>query len=200
MDKDPLDIKRIIVVCTGTKYSEWFVQNMMYMIDRYGIFHIDEFRVIRDEQFETSMNKIQMFNLFRSGWNLYFDLDVVIRDYLDESIFRKNFTVLNSLWRPRFNAPINSSVMSWYGDMSYIYETYIQKKEYHQLKYGPNDDIFLAENFSYELYPSDLCYSYKWDVGHTDNPNYKICLFNQCKDIMEQNNGWWNKYTLPKLI
>lgn len=198
MDKETLDLKRVIVVCTGTKYSEWFVENMMYMVDRFCMFHIDEFCVIREDKFDTSMNKIQMFDLYRTGWNLYFDLDVVIKSVLTESILKRNFTVLNSLWRPMFNAPINSSMMSWYGDMSSIYDKYMSRKEYHQLKYGPNDDIFLADNVEYELYPDDLCYSYKWDVGHTDNPKYKICLFNQCKGIMERNDGWWNRYTLPK--
>ncbi len=197
MDQKTLDLKRVILVCTGTKYSEWFIENIKFMLNRWAQFKVDEFRVIRENRFETSMNKIQIFDKYRDGWNLYFDLDVVIKAPLSLDIFREKFTVLNTLWRPQFNAPINSSVMSWYGDMSSIYDKYVSRKEYHQLKYGPNDDIFLADNVEYELYPDDLAYSYRWDVGYTDNPKYKICLFNQSKDVMETQRGWWNKYILP---
>lgn len=191
-------MKRLILVCTGTKYSEWFVDNMYYMIDKWSNLKFDERVVIREDKFDTSMNKLQMFDLFRDGQNLYFDLDIVIKGPISDLIFQKDFTILRAWWRQSFNIPYNSSIMSWFGDMSHIYNKYMSYKIYYDLKYGPNDDIFIAENIKCKQYPNDICYSYYWDFEKTNNEKFNICLFNQNKDIMEKEDGWWSKYTLPK--
>lgn len=198
MAKSALDLTRVVLVCTGTKYSEWFVENIKYMLQLQATFKIDEFCVVRNERLQGPLNKLQIFDYFVDGRNLYFDLDLVIRDKIDESIFQKDFTLLDAIWRPRYNVPFNSSVMSWTGDHSYIFDTYMANRMYYEMKYGTNDDLYLAEVVPCYTFPRDLCYSYRWDIGHTDNKKYKICLFNQRKELLESEDGWWRKYTLPQ--
>ena len=38
----------IVLVCTGTKYEEWYVENLLYMIEQYGQLQYDNLHVIRD--------------------------------------------------------------------------------------------------------------------------------------------------------
>ena len=61
-----------------------------------------------------------MYDRFRDGENLYFDLDLVIYDKLPDLI-RKDFTLLDDTWwRERAHTPLNSSIVSW-TDVSYIW-------------------------------------------------------------------------------
>ena len=70
---------RIICVNTGYKFSEWYVQNLKHMIDTYSGLKYSSFEVIRDNNYEGVFNKLQMFDYFKEGENLYFDLDIVIK-------------------------------------------------------------------------------------------------------------------------
>ena len=65
---------RIIAVNTGVKFGEWYVKNLKHMIDKYSGLEYESFEVIRDEKYEAWFNKLQMFDKFRDGQNLYFDL------------------------------------------------------------------------------------------------------------------------------
>ena len=71
---------RIICVNTGNKFSEWYVKNLKHMIDTYSGLKYHSFEVIRENKFEGVFNKLQMFNNYKDGENLYFDLDIVIKD------------------------------------------------------------------------------------------------------------------------
>jgi len=69
---------RIICVNTGDKFGTWYVDNLKYMIDTYSGLKYDEFVVITSENYKGVFNKLQMFDLYRDGENLYFDLDICI--------------------------------------------------------------------------------------------------------------------------
>jgi len=64
----------IICVCTGQKYSKWYVRNLKHMIDTYSGLKYDMFNVITKDSYTGVFNKLQMFRDFKKGQNLYFDL------------------------------------------------------------------------------------------------------------------------------
>ena len=65
-----------------------------------------------------------MYDKFRDGENLYFDLDVIIYDKLP-NLIRKEFTLLDdSWWREPAHTPLNSSIVSWTGDKSWIWDKF----------------------------------------------------------------------------
>ena len=88
---------RIICCRFGTKFTDWHVKNLKHMIDNYSGISYDNFEVIREENHTGVFNKLQMFDRFRDGENLYFDLDLVIYDKLPDLI-RKDFTLLDDTW------------------------------------------------------------------------------------------------------
>ena len=66
---------RIICVNTGVKFGQWYVDNLKHMIDNYSGLKYDSFEVITEEKYKGVFNKLQMFDKFRDGENLYFDLE-----------------------------------------------------------------------------------------------------------------------------
>ena len=69
---------RVIAVNTCTKYSQWYVNNLKHMIDTYSNLNYNKFEVITKDEYDGVFNKLQMFDMFRDGQNIYFDLDVCI--------------------------------------------------------------------------------------------------------------------------
>ena len=114
---------RIICVNTGDKFGNWYVKNLKHMIDTYSGLKYDEFVVITSENYRGVFNKLQMFDLYRDGENLYFDLDICIYGKVP-NLIRKDPTVLHAWWRDRKHTTFNSSIISWTGDQSYIYNTF----------------------------------------------------------------------------
>jgi len=90
---------RIIAVNTGVKFGEWYVDNLKHMIDKYSGLKYESFEVIRDENYDSWFNKLQMFDRFRDGQNLYFDLDLVIKGPVPD-LLRKDFTFHDSILQP----------------------------------------------------------------------------------------------------
>ena len=86
---------RIICVNSGDKFAPWYVDNLKYMIDTYSNLKYDEFEIITDTLYGGVYDKLQMFDRFREGQNLYFDLDVVIRGDCSQFV-RKNFSVCHT--------------------------------------------------------------------------------------------------------
>ena len=69
----------IICVKTGTKYDQWYVDNLKHMIDTYSCLQYDKFHVITEDHYDGVFNKLLMFEKFTQNNYLYFDLDVVIK-------------------------------------------------------------------------------------------------------------------------
>ena len=85
---------RIICCRFGTKFTDWHVNNLKHMIDNYSGLTYDSFEVIENDIYGNWYNKLQMYDKFRDGENLYFDLDVIIYDKLP-NLIRKEFTLLD---------------------------------------------------------------------------------------------------------
>ncbi len=113
---------RIICCKFGKKFTNWHVNNLKHMLDNYSGLYYTDFEVIEDDLYGNWYNKLQMYDKFRDGENLYFDLDIVIFNKLP-NLIRKNFTLLDdSWWREPAHTPLNSSIVSWTGDVSHIWE------------------------------------------------------------------------------
>jgi len=198
MDKGLLDM-RIICVNTGNKYTEWYVNNLKHMIDTYSELKYDEFCVIREEKHWSVFNKLQMFDLYRDGENLYFDLDVCIKGPV-HNLIRKDLTVLHAWWRDRYHTSLNSSVISWTGDVSYIYKEFMKQPEELEKKYNKGIDQYLEEVFQPKTY-NKICMSMKHKEYEPEPKDFNIVLFNQRHHLMEEGwTGWWNSYFISKTI
>lgn len=65
-------------------------------------------------------NKLWLFSQLKDGRNLYLDLDTVIVGALDDiASYKVGFAILRDFYRPQ---GLQSSVMAWVGDHSYIYD------------------------------------------------------------------------------
>ena len=188
---------RIICVNTGTKFDTWYTRNLKHMIDNYSGLEYDSFEVIEEEKHKGVFNKLQMFDKFRDGENLYFDLDVCIYNKLP-NLIRKDLTVLHAWWRDRAHTSFNSSIISWTGDQSYIYKTFKKDTAMYEKKYNLGIDQMLEENFKVATYDK-VCYSIQQNEYEPRDDNYSIVLFNQKQYLMEAGwSGWWTNYFLSK--
>jgi hypothetical protein len=189
---------RVICVNTGTKYDEWYVDNLKHMVDTYSGLKYDEFAVIRDDVYQDAygtFNKLLMFDYFRDGQNIYFDLDVIIKGDCNWFL-RKDFTLCYSWWKNGrdLEKPLNSSIMSWQGDCSHIHETMVRNKDKYFQEYTRGMDKFIYEKIrGWKLYTTKF-WSYKFNQNEHPLP---VCLFNQRYQEMIKD-GWWQKYFLER--
>jgi hypothetical protein len=187
---------RVIAVRTGTKYSKWYEDNLKHMIDKYSGLEYDEFVIIREDLYDDErgvFNKLQMFDNFKDGQNIYFDLDMLIKGDCNHFL-RKDFTVCHAHWRKPYHTPLNSSIISWQGDASHVTEPFHADREYNLLKYNRGMDQYIYQNVSYNTYTKEDGYvSFQTVTEETEAPVY---LFNQrYKNLLEKN--WYTKYQIP---
>ena len=177
---------RIICVNTGNKFSEWYVDNLKYMIDNFSGLQYEEFVVIRDNEYEGVFNKLLMFDKYKDGQNIYFDLDIIITGDCNNFI-RKDFTLCHAWWRKPFHTPLNSSIMSWFGDYSCIYKEFEKDPNYFMIKYSNGIDQFIYEKFpeTFNQYlRSDKYCSYEFIKEKINVIDYNVYLFNQSYETM----------------
>ena len=188
---------RVIAVRTGDKYSQWYEDNLKYMIDKYSGLEYDEFAVIRDNIYDDEMgvfNKLQMFDRFKDGQNIYFDLDILIKGDCNH-LLRKDFTLCHAHWREANHTPLNSSIVSWHGDASYVTKPFHKSDlDYLMTKYYRGIDQYIYENVEYNTYTKDDGYvSFQTVTEETEAPIY---LFNQrYKELLKED--WYTKYQKP---
>ncbi len=162
------------------------------MIDNYSGLEYDNFEVIENDIYGNWYNKLQMYDKFRDGENLYFDLDMVICGKLP-NLVREKFTLLDDTWwREKAHTPLNSSIVSWTGDVSHIWDTFKQKEEVYLEKYNKGSDEFYYNCIDYDTYDK-MCPSIK-DYLY-EKPDYSIVTLGQMHHLMEKGwSGWYSKY------
>ena len=190
---------RIICVNTGNAFGPWFTKNLKHMIDTYSGLKYDEFCVIDQEKHWAYFNKLQMFDQFRDGENLYFDLDICIKGPVPDLI-RKDLTVVYAWWRDRYHTSLNSSIVSWTGDQSYIYREFLKDTKNLEKKYYRGIDQYLEEVFKPQT-DDNVCSSIKHREYEPEPKDHNIVLFNQRHHLMEPGwKGWWNRYFISNTI
>ena len=187
---------RIICVNTGDKYSQWYTDNLKHMIDTYSNLKYNSFEIIKDIEFGGVYDKLQMFDRFRDDQNLYFDLDILIKDDCNNFI-SKDLTVCHAHWRTegkfyKIN-PINSSIISWYGDRSKIYSFFKNNSKKFMKEYNRGMDEWLWQVYRPKMYSDELYSSIQTEKKETE---VKVCLFNQSYELMKYDK-WWINYFLP---
>lgn len=188
-------LMRIICCRTGDYYTNWHVKNLKHMIDTYSGIKYDKFEVIEKDLYGNWYNKLQMYDMFRDGENLYFDLDMIIYNKLP-NLVRKYFTLLDDTWwREPAHTPLNSSIVSWTGDVSYIWNTFKTDEDFYLKEYDKgSDEFYYHEINTYDTYDK-VCP--KFNMKGPDK-NYSICTLGQSHHIMEKGwTGWWSPYFLP---
>lgn len=181
----------ILYVCTGTKYSTWWVDNLKYMIkNQFNDDEVIDIQGIREGE-GSVYDKLKLFKEFKDNEQyLYFDLDVVIRSDI-RNLIKKDFTLLYAWWRMPAHTPLNSSIMSWYGDYSHIYDKFYQDEDYNRVKYWRGIDEFIFREIKYNIYEK-VCWSYMFDKNEK---SYPVCLFNQSYEHM-RTTEWTKKYLI----
>tara|TARA_B100000902_G_scaffold345473_1_gene351559 strand:- start:1358 stop:1951 length:594 start_codon:yes stop_codon:yes gene_type:complete len=187
---------RIICCRFGNKFNDWHVKNLKHMIDNYSGLKYDSFEIIENDLYGNWYNKLQMYDMFRDGENLYFDLDMVIYNKLP-NLIRKDFTLLYDFWREgvKSHTPLNSSIVSWTGDVSHIWKKFKSNDNYYLTKYYKGSDEFYYKEIDYKTY-DDVCWSIKgFEYDKKPNPKYSICTLGQQQHLMEDGwSGWWKDY------
>ena len=183
---------RIICVNTGTKFESWYVDNLKHMIDKFSNLKYDKFEVITKVVYGGVYDKLQMFDLFKDGQNLYFDLDVVITGDCNKFL-KKEFTLCRAWWRKPFHTPLNSSIMSWYGDKSSIFKLFTE--DYKQI-YHRGIDQYIYKNIKYNCFTDGYC---SFHTIKKPSQDYQVYLFNQHHKHMRWSN-WCQKYLLSQSV
>ena len=182
---------RIICCLFGDKFTQWHVDNLKHMIDTYSGLKYDSFEVITEDLYGNWYNKLQMYDKFRDGKNLYFDLDMVITGELP-NLIRKEFTLLeDTWWREEAHTPLNSSIVSWTGDVSHIWDKFKANDTYYLEKYNKGSDEFYYREVEYQTY-DPVCPKINMEKLNTE---YNICTLGQMHHVMEKGwSGWWSPY------
>ena len=185
---------RIICCKFGDKFTNWHVKNLKHMIDTYSGLKYDEFVVVSSDLYGNWYNKLQMYDIYRDGENLYFDLDVIIYDKLGTQLIRKDFTLLDDTWwREPAHTPLNSSVVSWTGDVSHIWKKFKSNDEYYLKKYNKGSDEFYYKEIKHKTY-NKICPKFN---AEGPDKHYSMCTLGQLHHIMEEGwTGWWSPYFL----
>ena len=188
-------MKRIICCRFGDKFTQWHVDNLKHMIDTRSRIEYDEFVVIEEDLYGNWYNKFQMYDKYRDGENLYFDLDIVIYGRL-RNMFKENFTLLDDKWwREPAHTPLNSSIVSWTGDVSHIWEKFYPYADDYMKKYNLGSDEWYYKEIEYEMY-NPVCP--KFNIKERDK-NFGVCTLGQMHHIMEEGwTGWWSPYFLKR--
>ena len=191
---------RIICCRFGDKFNNWHVKNLKHMIDNYSGLKYDSFEVIENDIYGNWYNKLQMYDMFRDGQNLYFDLDVIIYNKLPD-LTRKNFTLLDdSWWREPAHTPLNSSIVSWTGDISYVWKKFKSNEEFYLKRYNKgSDEFYYHEIIHYDTFPN-ICPSIRVNNFLYEKPeDYSICTLGQMHHLLEKGwTGWYSNYLLDR--
>ena len=182
---------RIICVNTGDKYDQWYTNNLKHMIDTYSQLEYNSFEIITEEIYGGVYDKLQMFDRFRDGQNIYFDLDVLIKGDCNQFL-KQDFTVCHAWWRKAFFFFFNSSIISWQGDKSRIFKFWNDDWINMMRKYYRGIDQYLYEVYRPRTFTEGFC-SFQTITNEED---YNVYLFNQTYEHMKSS-GWWTKYFLP---
>ena len=181
----------VTVLKSGGEYTYKHVSRLKEMLaDKAGVEH--EFLCFSDidgpDTFPLRDNlpgwwsKMEVFKL--PGPCIYFDLDTIICGSLDKAAAlasRVPFAILRDAYRGKKNPhAMQSSVMMWCGDMSYLYSTFISSAEtYMQIKGG--DQAFIEQQLSRTTYIQDELpgqfVSYKVDVRGKHIPDNARVIF-----------------------
>lgn len=165
----------IVLVNTPPAYGQQvWVDNIKHMLDNNNR-EYDTIHVMDSVVYGGVYDKLLLFDRFRTGQYLYFDLDIIINGSIVD-LYTNKFTLLNAWWREPFHTPLNSSIMSWCGDHSYIHDKFAEDPDYYMVKYHKGIDEYIYKEIEYQTYEK-VCDSYVYGGG-----KMPITLYNHARD------------------
>jgi hypothetical protein len=182
---------RVICVNNGDKYNQWYTDNLRHMVDKYSGLEYDSFEVCTEEIYGGVYDKLQMFDLFRDGQNIYFDLDVLIKGDCNKFL-KEKFTVCHAWWRKAWHTPLNSSIISWEGDKSNMFKFWDDDWANMMRKYNRGIDQYFWEVYNVDTFANKRYCSYQTVKEEED---YDVYFFNQTHEYMKTTD-WCQKYFL----
>ena len=199
------DVNRIYDA-TGGKY------NYVCVTDNPAGLYPDIYTIPTDTEIEGHWEKIKLFKLNNLGKILYLDLDIRIQNDLDH-LFEmldtnpiicytywkdKNFPYhKDKRWSYNYLSNFNSSVMLW-KDARHIYNYWEKNQDYYMVKYAGDDRFLYHENFTFEHFPENEIYSFKFS-GNKYKPEYTIALLNGQADFPDIEKEYDNEFHLHQV-
>ncbi len=189
---------RVICVRTGDKFDSWYEDNLKYMVDKYSGLEYDEFVCIRDDVYEDdygTFNNLLMFERFKDGQNIFFDLDVVIKGDCNRFLTEELHVCDSRRWQNdeyyKYNK-LASDIVSWSGDYSKIHRKIYENLDYNYVKYHNGIDKYLYDEWNPKRYVNGFSSIQSMNY---DFENSAVVFFNGHYKTMRLK-GWWNNYTL----
>lgn len=127
-------------------------------------------------------SKLELFKL--PGPVLFFDLDTVVTGDIDElmlTIPKHDFIILRDVYRGKINrCAMQSSIMGWRGNMSHVYDAFVENADYWMSSLRSDQDFFekAIGNATYwqDVLPGALV-SFKVDVQGRGVPEDAKVIF-----------------------
>jgi|TARA_B110001454_G_scaffold177903_1_gene170535 hypothetical protein len=185
-------LKIITVLKSGGEFRREHVEKIKDMAQKYITNHEFLFICLTDDASEDYdlplvhnwprwWSKMEMFNI--KGPALFFDLDTIITSNIDdviESLKDEEFVTLRDAYRKGSN--IGSGIMSWKGDVSYLYHAFEKDAGELMRKLRGDQDFIqkaVKQNTFIQDYSSGVV-SFKGDIGQGKQYNkekHKIVFF-----------------------
>lgn len=183
------DVNRIYHTTQG-KY------NYVCVTDDITGLHSDIYTIPIGAEIEGHWEKIKLFKLNNLGKILYLDLDIRVQKNLDHLFEMLDTTPIicytywkdenfpyhkDTRWSYNYLSNFNSSVMLW-EDARHIYKYWEKNQDYYMVKYAGDDRFLYHENFTFEHFPENEIYSFKYSSNEY-KPEYTIALLNGQDDF-----------------
>lgn len=144
------------VTClVGDKYTEEMAQSLK--VDKIYRGHKNVWGV---------WNKLAMLSEYKDGEYFFIDIDTIRRAPLPKINITDKLMVWSDTWKdindyPKhmYNTILNSSIMAWRGDHSYIFNKFYKNRDYYMRKYKGIDRFLYHENIDYDIIPDGIVVS-----------------------------------------
>lgn len=213
----------------GTKYSAEWVNRLYRMVEKNfkddfdficltedptGIHPLIEIEELPEYDLETWWWKLTLFEKPSNDINIFIDLDVAIQNditHWSEFVQKDKLCTIKAYWKehlqeynPNNDHDLNSSVMIWTGDLTEIWEEFIQNKEKYMSLYRGIDSYLYIHQMKYlNWIPRGEIYSRLYGIDNerhwiprngTGSANkvlnnlffdesYNMCIFNGFKRV-----------------
>lgn len=169
-------------------------------------------RSLPDYDFENWWWKLTLFKYPAENMTLFLDLDIVIQKnitHLKKYCVENKLRLIKSYWKPyrvaraKLDTKLNSSLLLWKGDLTYLWKKFYKDQDYYMTKYNGIDG-YLDYNQRRKLlyWPDDkIVYSRLYGIDRENHwqanknepttlfydADYDICIFNGWRKKLKWN-------------
>ena len=147
---------KLITCLVGNKYTEEMAQALDVDIIYRG-----------NPRIPGVWNKLAMLDEFTDGEYFFIDVDTFRRAPLPKIEITDKLMIWSDTWKdiddyPKhsYNTILNSSIMAWKGDHSYIWNHFHKNRDYYMRKYKGIDRFLYWEDIEYDIIPDGIVVSH----------------------------------------